>query len=391
MGKVINSTNLIESAMKNKSRLPKNMSKDNYYLKRLQQKVDYEWDYRYNVVDIEEEIKFGSEKYDPIEVIIQSVFSEKDRKYLSDDWKRITFRDIQHPIDRGKRYKFSLDFGNPDLEEIDKSIWITVNYNSTSPTSNVVIRRCNTNVAIVADDKSEIHREPAILEDDFKYVSFYYDETITLAQAEIYLIMQYNQYTKNIIINDRFLIGPTDSENRENNTIFKVKAMRRYYNAATFKDGDERLLFLALDKDDLGCQPDDDVENRVVVHAPYYKKNEIIKEEDHENKQYHIEVITKDNTKYDNRLLLNKKREFLCYLYDENNNKIDDVNFTVETDLLSTDNDIYYYDFVQINDNEFSILNKKMYLKDKLKISCKTSYDNQDFEKIFYINLGGNT
>ena len=47
MGKVINSTNLIESAMKNKSRLPKNMSKDNYYLKRLQQKVDYEWDYRY--------------------------------------------------------------------------------------------------------------------------------------------------------------------------------------------------------------------------------------------------------------------------------------------------------------------------------------------------------
>ena len=33
-------------------------------------------------------------------------------------------------------------------------------------------------------------------------------------------------------------------------------------------------------------------------------------------------MITKDNTKYDNRLLLNKKREFLCYLYDENNNVI---------------------------------------------------------------------
>ena len=31
-----------------------------------------------------------------------------------------------------------------------------------------------------------------------------------------------------------------------------------------------------------------------------------------------------------------------------------------------------------------------MYLKDKLMITCKTKYQEQNVEKIFYIELGGN-
>lgn len=392
MGRVINSTDLILSSIKKKTNLKKNMSKENYYLKMLQNKIDYEWDYRYNVVDIEEENIRGSEKYEPVEVVIQSVYSEKEKKTLSDDWKRIIFRNIKHPIDRGKRYKFSLDFDNPNLSEIDKSIWITTSYNSTDPSRNVIIRRCNTNVVIVEKDSNLIHREPAILEDDFKFVSFYYDESITMAQAEIYLILQYNQYTKNIIINDRFLIGPVDLQNKENNSIFKVKAIRKFNNSSTFNDGDERLIFLALDKDDLGYQTNDNLETRVVIHSPYYIKDEIFDDENNtqDDKQYHIEVVTNDGLKYDSRLLLNKQRDFSCYLYDENDDRIQ-TDFIITVDLLSTNNDIYYYDFIQKNKNDFSILNKKMYVKDKLMISCKTTYNNIEMEKIFYIELGGNT
>lgn len=388
MGKVIDSTNVIGSSIKRKARLDKNLSKDNYYLKMLQDKIDYEWYYRYNVVDIEEEKAFGSEQYKPIEVVIQSVYSEKERKTLSDDWRKIIFRDIKYPTERGGRYKFSLDFDNPELQDIDKSIWLTVNDNSTAPDNGIILRRCDTNVVIVSQDGTDIHREPAIIEDDFKYVNFYYDETITIAQAEIYLIMQYNKYTKNIVINDRFIIGPVDLQDKQNNQIFRVKAIRKFRNSSTFKDGDEKIIFLALDKDDLGPQEDDDLRTRVVVNSPYYIKEEL--EDEHTDKQYHIEVVTQDNDKYDSRLLLNKKRDFSCCLYNENDERID-VDFDITVDLLSTDNDIYYYEFIKKNSNEFSIYNKKMYIKDKLKISCQTTYNNQNIEKVFYIELGGNT
>ena len=55
MGQIIDTTNIIDSSMKVKARTPKNMVIENEYLTKLQQKIDYEWTYRYNHLDIEEE------------------------------------------------------------------------------------------------------------------------------------------------------------------------------------------------------------------------------------------------------------------------------------------------------------------------------------------------
>ena len=54
MGKVINSTNIDSSALL-KAKLPNNLQTDNYYLESLQHKINYEWEYRFNRFDIEEE------------------------------------------------------------------------------------------------------------------------------------------------------------------------------------------------------------------------------------------------------------------------------------------------------------------------------------------------
>lgn len=396
MGKIIDSTDKITGAIQQKTRLDKNLDKNNFYMKRFQQKMDYEWRYRHNVIDIEEENILGSEIYEPIESIIQSVFDIENKKNLSNSWKKLTFKDIKHPTAYGKRYRFATDFSNTDVDDIDKNIWITVNFNTTVPKSSVVVRRCDTNLVIVSKEGT-IHKEPAIIEDDFKSVNSYYDETITTAQAEIYAIMQYNKYTKNIVINDRFLIGPVDEENRENNSVFKVKAVRRFKNSATYKD-EVSMVSIALDRDDLGGPETDNLTTRVVAHSPYYVESDTKKiEDDNEyqdesidiDKQYHIEVITQDGSNYEDKILLNKERQFECKLLDDDNIE-QQAYFTVVTDLLSTENDIYYYDFIQDN-NKFSILNKKMYLKDKLKIVCSTTYNGKDFEKVFYIKLGGNT
>ena len=54
---IIDTTNVTNSSMLLKSRLNKNMAKDNHYINDLQAKRDQDWEFRYNVVGIEEERK----------------------------------------------------------------------------------------------------------------------------------------------------------------------------------------------------------------------------------------------------------------------------------------------------------------------------------------------
>ena len=99
------------------SQTPKNYSKDNYFLKELQDKVNAEWRYRPNRVDIEYENSWGVQTYTPIEVVIQSVRSEKGSA-ISNDCRRIVFKNILE--DRfviGSKFKFSEKY---DLNTEDK-------------------------------------------------------------------------------------------------------------------------------------------------------------------------------------------------------------------------------------------------------------------------------
>jgi len=419
MGKVFDSTDKF-AVFETKSRTYKNMSKDNYYLKNLQAKVNDEWKFRPNIIDIEEEKEFGSESYDSIEVKIQNVYDEKLKKTLSDDWKKINFKDIQYPIKIGQRYRFSLNY---DINEAlrDKSIWITVNVNRTNPTFGGIVRRCDSYLTIISNT-GNIHYEPICLDTDFKYSSIYYDLSISIAQGEVYATMQYNKFTKFLKVNDRFIIGPTDPIDQYNNTVYKIKALRRYQNLSTFDNNSVPLIFLALEKDDIS--PEDNLDTRIVKSNGMYREEDLVqskidliydsdkviitvkpKEEpedlilrDSENAilsyikdELMLVINTEEGIPIDERILLNEKRKYLCYVY-KNGQKLEH-SIKVETDLLSTDKDDYYYDFEQDSDNSFTILNKKMYLKDELKIRCYyEDVDNNVFvEKEFFVALGGLT
>ena len=144
---------------------------------------------------------------DSYKPFMNEMYSPNNKNTLSDDWKKITFKDIKHPTKLGKRYRFSLEFDNPDITDLDKSIWITLQTTAADATESVVIRRCDTFFVFLSNDEKEIHYEPVCLDSDFKYIALYRDETITVPQAEVYAVMQYNQYTKNVKINDRFFVG----------------------------------------------------------------------------------------------------------------------------------------------------------------------------------------
>ena len=419
MGKVFDSTNSF-SIFENKSRTPKNMSKNNYYLKNLQNKINDEWKYLPNIIDIEEEKEFGSETYKQVEVKIQNVYDEKLKKTLSDDWKKINFRDIQYPIKVGQRYRFSLNY-NEDESLKEKSIWITLNNNRTNPTYGGIIRRCDSYFTIISNHKN-IHYEPICLDTDFKYSSIYYDLSISIAQGEIYATLQYNKFTKFLKVNDRFIVGPVDLEDKYNNTVFKIKAIRRYQNLSTFDNNSIPLIFLALERDDVNVE--DNFETRIAKSNGEYREedmcqknlnliydservvitvkpepeseNLVLRDKDNSIISYikddlMINISTEDGSNIDERILLNEEKKYYCYVY--NNGEKLDYPVNVEVDLLSTDKDIYYYDFIKDDNNSFIIINKKMYLKDELKIRCYYEDNNKNIfiEKEFFVSLGGLT
>jgi hypothetical protein len=336
-------------------------------------------------------------------------------KKLAEDWKKIVFQNLKHPNSLGKRFRFSLDFEkNIEYTEAEKekesSIWIAVNRENAKPTNSLVIRRCNTNFIIAGsptlsyDDIKEYHAEPAVLDDDFKYINIYYNDRVNVPNAEIYLTMQYNYFTRGIKINDRLLIGDVDLENKKNNNVFKVKAVEKFRSLSTFKVGtdlansDVALVVIALDKDTLNTD-EEDFENRVAKQCPLYKIKDIEIDDEEETKDdtnnngeteeitdnYHIEF----EEEIPKKILQDEQLNITCNLFN-NNIKIDEVVFEVESDLIGTEKDSLYYSLEQNSINNFTLLNKRAYLNNKLLLNFTCLLPNGEKSvKAIELILGG--
>lgn len=221
------------------SQTPKNYSKYNYYLHTLQDKIDADWKYRPNRVDVEEQelTDWGTNNYTPIEVVIQTLKNDKGEK-LADDYKRLVFRDIQHDKELGMKYRFSFNFDIEEPDE-DKSCWLLTNQNSTDPTSSAVITRCNGTIASVfknADGYNDVHIEEVIAGTDLSGTGFHFNEAILTQKDSIAMIVQSNVYTRQYYINQRFIVGY--------NTVYKVTNIEAYNSRSTYKPTDNGLIVL---------------------------------------------------------------------------------------------------------------------------------------------------
>ena len=289
---LINTTNVVDSSIYLKARLPNNMVGDNYYIENLQDKRNKDWAFRYNKVDIEEELQRQYEYTCELptytllrDVVIRSVKGEKGEE-LGTDWAQLSFRDLKYPIGVGRRYRFSLDF--PDVESMteeekhyDTSVWIAMNEDPIAARRSCVIRRCNGNIALVGSPNktyqniTEARYEPCIQVNELRYMNKYYNQTLVVPQAEWYVYLQMNYFTNCIKINDRIILGASDVEDPENNTVFQVKAVIKANSQKTFARNNKTaiqdipMVILAVDKDVTGA--DDDLVNRIPAQAPIYK------------------------------------------------------------------------------------------------------------------------
>lgn len=269
---------------------PKNYDKNNYYLKQLQDKINAEWGYRPNRVDIEYESNralhdegvYTKSEYAPIEVVIQSVKSETGEA-VSDEYKRIVFRDIlENRFRIGSKFRFG-SFKGKDIKSIperQKNVWLSINTDSVKMTSSMVIERCNGTLGSLYTDNQGIshrHYEPVIQKKSLTGTNFSYNETAISPQAQLEITAQYNDYTRDYFINQRFIVGY--------DSVYRVKAINRFDGESTFWDVPGAKGEAGIEVDQVGLMKiylelveksaDDDFENRIAN-----QKSDVIIEDD---------------------------------------------------------------------------------------------------------------
>lgn len=362
------------------SQTPKNYDRDNYFLKELQDKVNAEWDYRPNRVDIEYERHWGEQCWSPLEVVIQSVRSEKGSA-ISDDCKRIVFKNISE--DRfviGSRFRFSPKYV-PSALDIEKNVWLATNTDQVKFTSSMVIERCNGILGSIYVDKqgvSHYHYEPVIQGKDLTSVSLFFNETAVSPQSQLLVIAQYNEYTKKYKVNQRFIVGARyyDEERGEwVGQVYRVKAINRFYANSTNKPENVGLIRIYLEITESG--PYDDWENRIAYeHEPTIHINS----EDHRT-GYTIKFKTPEFIPTD---LGSKELTFTPVVVSDEGIEYPELSQNIQVtwnleNLPPTADANKFISFVS-NVNEegeinFTIKRTRLYLNGDLVVTCRMSED----------------
>lgn len=396
---LIDTTNTLNNSIFLKANLSDNKVSENYYIQNLQWKRDSEWEYRANKVWIEEEtekqISYTKDEpvYTPIDVVIDHVRVDTG-EVLSDDWCRLTFRDLNHPVNLGKQYRFSYDFkAMENMTEEEKheqcSIWICVNESKLTTGNDCVATRCNNCFTVIGSptyDRSNITEKrqiPVAITSELKYINIYYNSDVSIPQAEIYATTQMNYFTKGIKINDRIILSGVDVEDRENNSVYKVKAIVKSLGTNTFSQiGSDNisnipLITIALDKDVIDER--DDFYTKTADVAPMYK----VIETNPVNEYFF--AITEP---YNSKILLGTEENYECNIF--MNNILITKNIDYSATLENIEDGSKYFIFTKIDETHFKIKNLSTYKNGNLIITCSCTLDSGEvISQQFLFELGG--
>lgn len=391
MSKIFDTTDFVDTSMMYKSKLSKNFFGDNYWIESMQNKIDADWYFASNVVDMKEQdierneqgYVIGEPKYHDIEVRINAVYDEKGQK-LSDDYKNLIFQKVEHPMRLGTKYYFDVhDFSDAPKE--NECTWLTINFDTTQMTANSIVRRCSANLGFLIDDHTTEWYEPAILEYDPKYTINRSNNVLNIVKSETYATVQYNEYTKNIKVNDRFILGSLDFDDISNNTVYKVKEVFRFGALSTENPNSIPLVTLALDRDVIN--PDTDlikIDPDGTTHyiADYYiEKQGKDNNKDDYNLGYYLKITPDISVIYEGQ-----SQTYQCALYDHYNNVVE-TEIIYDLTLPKATTPSAYFDY-SVENNQLTITNLKRFYKDDLRIACTvdSSYNVDPLE--YKITLG---
>lgn len=355
------------------SQTPPNYSQKNYFLYELQQKVDADWRYRPNRALIEIEKAFGSEKFRPLEVVLQTVKSEKG-EVVSNDWRKVVFKDISQQYPIGQRYRFDYDFVL-NKPKRDKNVWIALNANQASLTSHQVICRCNGTLASIHTTKNNnnvIHYEPVILTTKLNSAGFQFSEVAIDPRGQLIVIAQNNEYTKQYYINQRFVIGT--------NKVYKLTNIINTDSQHTYQPEDAGIIRFYLDMDQISEL--DNFDTRLAYNGKKDAPVAPVKDGD-----YSLEIIKPTSVPE----ILTTLTFTPCVLF--GNMKMQDIPISIECQLEGA----YAHkanvdDFVRVEreNNRFTLTRLKTDTTMSLSVTCKAmTYNGKELTMHFNMRLFG--
>jgi hypothetical protein len=288
-----------------------------------------------NLYTIKEELIKGSKVFTNALVRIIHVINSETGTKLGDDWRGLIFSSIDHVDGLGYLYQF------------DENYWLTISSDMYKfVTASATVRRCNNTLKWYSHDINNnriLNEEPCIIDYQVTRDLVKYGQEITLPQADIYVITQNNQNTKDIKINDRFLF---DGEP------FKVQMKNNWQRDQTMVVDSAPLIYLSLFKDQIS--PLDDLENNIANGLPASDINNT-----------NI-IISPNNTK----ILQGENQEYSVCKYDFNNNILADT-FTITANGC----DSSFYSLNIINGNKFNINNIAGDGAEYLTVHCVDNVD----------------
>lgn len=192
-----------------------NNPRDNWYQSSVElQNMQFDdtstvWD------DIEEEIAFGTLKFQPIRARVTTIIDVKTGQRNGDNFRKIIFYDYTHRPVAGTRYRF------------DDNIWIVfATKNLKVSSSSVYVYRCN-NTLNTQDKYGNIHREPCYMDYKLNETQLTNEDMMQVPNGRLNLVCQVNQWTRNWDIGMRFILG---------GDVYKIRYRARYERNKTFDD-----------------------------------------------------------------------------------------------------------------------------------------------------------
>lgn len=212
-----------------------------------QAQVNSEWENTHLLANVKEEIASGSNIFADIEVRKTTVseYSVNMFKNATDN-RRLTFKDCEHTIERGRKYMFNNNY------------WIT--YDETTEESlyaQISIRRCNNELKWIDKENGQIFTEPCCIGEESSATNPNINKDIQVVGGRTLLMVQGNSQTAKIKENQRFIISHLP---------YRLVAFNNY--ALSDKDDEQaNLMWYYLQKDVI--EPFDDVENNIADRYKY--------------------------------------------------------------------------------------------------------------------------
>lgn len=173
-------------------------TKPHDYYKNLQQSlINSQWDNTTTLYPIFEQYLDFSWHFHEIEAHINHAISMVTSGIKNgDDFRKLSFRDLDHIINRGLYYQF------------DNNYWLTTFTDEHSRlTKDIMVRRCNNWLRWIDSETNELIKYPCVLSYDAGSPQNQIDNDIITPNNSLNIIIQGNKDTRTIYTNQRFILG----------------------------------------------------------------------------------------------------------------------------------------------------------------------------------------